>query len=211
MSRASIGLEEDDIESPAETHAKTDIEYAKHEEGDQGIHVQWVSVVQVQSFTMLYQSVDAPRCPSFNHTTASAVPMSHNLTSVSVVDAAGRVMRKWQGDVDRCEFEGFKELFQVFSLTQRHVTPDVPRCHTVSPTTHPVSGRSCASAPTEICSIPLFLSTEYLSVRVCLCSSFVYNTKPEYNNIHWMEKSSIFFVESASFLVSPPQKNGLSP
>ena len=34
--------------------------------------------------------------------------------------------------------------------------------------THPVSGRSCASVPTE-CSSPLFLSTECLSV--CECAS----------------------------------------
>ena len=33
-------------------------------------------------------------------------------------------MRKRQVDVGRSEIEGFKELFQVFSLTQRHVTPD---------------------------------------------------------------------------------------
>jgi hypothetical protein len=43
--------------------------------------------------------------------------MSHNLTSASVVDTGDRTLRKWQVDVDISEFEGFKELFQVFSLT----------------------------------------------------------------------------------------------
>jgi hypothetical protein len=72
----------------------------------------------------LHRSVDAPRCSTFNHTTAQAAPMSHNLTSASGVDDGGRVLRKRQVDVGSSEFEGFKELFQVFSLTQRQVTPD---------------------------------------------------------------------------------------
>ncbi len=50
--------------------------------------------------------------------------MSHNLTSVSAVDAGDRALRKRQVDVCNSELEGFKELFQVFSLAQRHVTPD---------------------------------------------------------------------------------------
>jgi hypothetical protein len=50
--------------------------------------------------------------------------MSHKLTSASTVDAGGRALRTRQVDVDSSELEGFKELFQVFSLTQRHVTPD---------------------------------------------------------------------------------------
>jgi hypothetical protein len=50
--------------------------------------------------------------------------MSHNLTSASVVDAWGRPLRKWQVDVGNSELKGFKELFQVFSLTQQYVTPD---------------------------------------------------------------------------------------
>jgi hypothetical protein len=50
--------------------------------------------------------------------------MSHNLRSASVVDSGGRALRKRQVDVGRSALEGFKELFQVFSLTQRHVTPD---------------------------------------------------------------------------------------
>jgi hypothetical protein len=50
--------------------------------------------------------------------------MSHNLTSASVVDVGVRALRKRQVDVGNSVLEGFKELFQVFSLTQRHVTPD---------------------------------------------------------------------------------------
>jgi hypothetical protein len=34
------------------------------------------------------------------------------------------VLRKRQVDVGSSELEGFKELFQVFSLTKRHVSPD---------------------------------------------------------------------------------------
>ncbi len=49
--------------------------------------------------------------------------MSHNLTSTRVVDGGDRALLKRQLDVDSSEVEGFKELFQVFSLTQRHVTP----------------------------------------------------------------------------------------
>jgi hypothetical protein len=88
------------------------------------MHDQRASVSPAQSFTMQHRSADAPRCPSFNHTTAQAAPMSHNLTSASAVDAGGRALRKRQVDVGNSEIEGFKELFQVFSLTQRHVTPD---------------------------------------------------------------------------------------
>jgi hypothetical protein len=50
--------------------------------------------------------------------------MSHNLRSTSAVDDGDRALRKRQVDVVNSELEGFKELFQVFSLTQRHVTPD---------------------------------------------------------------------------------------
>jgi hypothetical protein len=50
--------------------------------------------------------------------------MSHNLTSASTVDSGDRDLWKWQVDVGSSELEGFQELFQVFSLTQRHVTPD---------------------------------------------------------------------------------------
>ena len=88
------------------------------------MHVQRASVAPAQSFTMQRQSADAPRCPSFNHTTAQAAPISHNLASASSVDAGGRALRKRQVDVGNSEVEGFKELFQVFSLTQRYVTPD---------------------------------------------------------------------------------------
>jgi hypothetical protein len=88
------------------------------------MHVQRASVAPAQSFAIQHRSADAPRCPSFNHTTAQAAPMSHNLTSASAVDAGGRALRKWQVDVGNSELEGFKELFQVFSLTQRHVTTD---------------------------------------------------------------------------------------
>jgi hypothetical protein len=88
------------------------------------MHVQRASVAPAQSFAMQHRSADVPRCPSFNHATAQAAPMSHNLTSASAVDVGGRELRKRQVDVGNSELEGFKELFQVFSLTQRHVTPD---------------------------------------------------------------------------------------
>jgi hypothetical protein len=88
------------------------------------MHVQRASVAPAQSFTMQRQSADAPRCPSSNHTSAQAAPISHNLASASAVDAGGRALRKRQVDVGSSELEGFKKLFQVFSLTQWHVTPD---------------------------------------------------------------------------------------
>jgi hypothetical protein len=88
------------------------------------MHVQRVSVTPVQSFAMKHRSADVPRCPSFNHTTAQAASMSHNLTSASALDAGDRALRKRQVDVGNSEIEGFNELFQVFSLTQRHVTSD---------------------------------------------------------------------------------------
>jgi hypothetical protein len=50
--------------------------------------------------------------------------MSHNLTSSSAVEAGGRAIRKRKVDVGISEIEAFKQLFQVFSLTQRHVTPE---------------------------------------------------------------------------------------
>ena len=104
--------------------AKTGIECAKHEQGDQGMTVQRASVAPAKSFTMELQSADAPRCSSFNHTTAQGAPMSHNLTSSSAVEAGGRAIRKRKVDVGISELEAFKELFQVFSLTQRHVVPE---------------------------------------------------------------------------------------
>jgi len=84
MSYDSKGLEEDDIES---------------------LYVQRVSVAPTQSFVMQHRSADAPRCPSFNHTTTQVATMSHNLTSASAVDVGDRVLRKRQVDVDnlRCE------------------------------------------------------------------------------------------------------------
>ena len=96
MSYDSKGLEEDDIES---------------------LYVQRVSVAPTQSFVMQHRSADATRCPSFNHTTEQTAPMSHNLTSTRVVDGGDRALLKRQLDVDSSEVEGFKELFQVFSLT----------------------------------------------------------------------------------------------
>ena len=105
-------------------HDKTVIECVKHEQGDQNIHVQPASVAPAQSFDIQHRSPDAPRFPSFNHTTTEATPMSHNLTSVSAVDDGDRTLRKRQVDLGNSEIEGFKELFQVFSLTQRQVTPD---------------------------------------------------------------------------------------
>jgi hypothetical protein len=123
MPRNSKGLEEDDIESPVETFTDR-YRMCETRARRPGMHVQRSSVDPTQSFTMLHQSTDAPRCPSFNHTTTEAAPMSHNLTSGSTVDTAGRSLRNRQVDVGRCELEGLKELFQVFSLTQRHVTPD---------------------------------------------------------------------------------------
>ena len=47
-----------------------------------------------------------------------------SVARASAVDAGGRALRKRQVDVGSSDLEGFKELFQVFSLTQRHVTPD---------------------------------------------------------------------------------------
>jgi uncharacterized protein YijF (DUF1287 family) len=88
------------------------------------MHIQRASVTPAQFFAMQHRSADTSRCPSFNHTTAQAAPMSHNLTSASVVDAGVRALRKWQVDVGNSELEVFKELFQVFPLTHRHVTPD---------------------------------------------------------------------------------------
>jgi hypothetical protein len=69
MPYASKGLEEDDVESPAETCKDR------------------------------HRMCEAPRCPSFNHTTSKAAPMSHNLTSASAVDPGGRDLRKRQVDV----------------------------------------------------------------------------------------------------------------
>ena len=123
MPRNSKGLEEDDIESPVETFTDR-YRMCETRARRPGMHVQRSSVDPTQSFTMLHQSTDAPRCPSFNHTTTQAAPMSQNLTSASADDAGGRALRKWQVDVGNSELEGFEELFQVFSLTQRHVTPD---------------------------------------------------------------------------------------
>ncbi len=86
--------------------------------------VQRASVAPAKSFPMELQSADAPRCSSFNHTTVQGAPMSHNLTSSSAVEAGGRAIRKRKVDVGISELETFKELFQVFSLTERHVVPE---------------------------------------------------------------------------------------
>jgi hypothetical protein len=50
--------------------------------------------------------------------------MSHNITNGSAVECGDLTLRNRQVDVDSSELEGFKEMFQVFSLTPRYVTPD---------------------------------------------------------------------------------------
>jgi hypothetical protein len=63
------------------------------------MHVHRASVTPDQSFVIQHRSAEAPRCPSFNHTTAQPAPMLHNLTSTSAVDAGGRVLQNRQVDV----------------------------------------------------------------------------------------------------------------
>ncbi len=70
--------------------AKTGIECTKHEQGDQGMHVQRASVAPVQSFAMQHRSADATKCPGFNHTAAHVASISHNRTSASAVDTGVR-------------------------------------------------------------------------------------------------------------------------
>jgi hypothetical protein len=50
--------------------------------------------------------------------------MSHNITNGSAFECGDLTLRNRQIDVDSSELKGFKELFQVFSLTPRYVTPD---------------------------------------------------------------------------------------
>ena len=97
-----------------------------------------------------------------------ARPLSGNLSArmCSFFLCLEYMIVSWFPPVSVC-----KHLCVLIEKSIAAILRGVPRCHTDSPATHPVSGRSCASAPTEICFSPLLLSTECLSVCMCLCST----------------------------------------